>query len=106
VQGAIVRVLVTLRSDQQALLADREIEAALTGASSVTLSRQVESEARARLGDTAFESLTPLQLVEQYFRSRGEAPARVEALLQRAEELLDENVTEPAGRGRGRTAAE
>jgi exonuclease SbcD len=101
VQGAIVRVLVTLRVDQQAQLREREIEAALEGANSVTLSRQMESDVRPRLGEAAFESLSPLQLVEQYFRSRDEDEARLEALLQKAEELLGEDLLPAAARGRG-----
>ena len=89
-EGAVVRLLVTLRADQQALLHEREIEAALGGASSYALARMVENEDRARLGEAALETLSPLQLVEQYFRSRGEAQPRLEALLARAGVLLAE----------------
>jgi exonuclease SbcD len=92
VQDAVVRLLVTLRADQQAQLHERDIEAALGGASSYALARQVESESRARLGETALETLTPLELVEQYFRSRGESGARLEALLTRAGALLSEDL--------------
>ena len=102
VQGAIVRVLVTLRVDQQAQLREREIEAALEGANSVTLSRLMESDIRPRLGEAAFESLTPLQLVEQYFRSRKEEEARLESLLQKAEELLGEELPPAASKGAGK----
>jgi exonuclease SbcD len=92
VQDAVVRLLVTLRADQQAQLHERDIEAALGSASSYALARQVESESRARLGETALETLTPLELVEQYFRSRGESGARLEALLTRAGALLSEDL--------------
>jgi len=88
VEGAVVRVQIRLTHDQQAGLREREIGAALEAAASVTVSREVEVEARARLGDLAPESLTPLQLVERYFQSRGETPERVQALLATAEELL------------------
>jgi len=88
VEGAVVRVQIRLAHDQQAGLREREIGAALDAAASVTVSREVEVEARARLGDLAPESLTPLQLVERYFQSRGETPERVQALLAKAEELL------------------
>ena len=88
VEGAVVRVQIRLAHDQQAGLREREIGAALEAAASVTVSREVEVEARARLGDLAPESLTPLQLVERYFQSRGETPERVQALLAKAEELL------------------
>ena len=100
-EGAVVRLLVTLRADQQAQLHEREIETALAGASSYALARLVENEDRARLGEAALETLSPLQLVEQYFRSRGEAEPRLEALLARAGALLAEegSVPRPAGPG-------
>jgi exonuclease SbcD len=88
VEGAVVRVQIRLAHDQQAGLREREIGTALDAAASVTVSREVEVEARARLGDLAPESLTPQQLVECYFQSRGETPERVQALLAKAEELL------------------
>ncbi len=101
-EGAVVRLLVTLRADQQAQLHEREIEAALSGASSYTLARLVENEARARLGEAALETLTPLQLVEQYFRSRDEPEARLEALMARAADLLSDG--EPSEGATGRPA--
>lgn len=100
-EGAVVRLLVTLGADQQALLHEREIEAALVGASSYTLARLVENENRARLGEAALETLSPLQLVEQYFRSRGETEPRLEALLTRAGALLAEEEPLPGATGPG-----
>jgi exonuclease SbcD len=88
VEGAVVRVLVQLRSDQQSMLRERELQAALAGAASVSISREVEVEARARLGEGSAEALTPLQLVERYFRARGETSERLEALLTKAEDCL------------------
>ena len=89
-EGAVVRVLVQLRSEQEPLLHDREVEAALQGASSVAVARQVESENRIRLGDLAPESLSPLQLIERYFQGREAEPARLAELLERAAEILGE----------------
>jgi exonuclease SbcD len=86
--GAIVRVIVQLRSDQQAAFRERDVQAALAEASSVVIVREVEAEARARLGDISPESLSPMQLVERYFQARGELPGRQQALLTRAEELV------------------
>ena len=88
--GAVVRVQVQLRSDQEALLRDREIQAALGAASSVVVAREVESEGRIRLGEVSPETLSPLQLVERYFVDQGAAAARVAALVERAAELLGE----------------
>lgn len=86
--GAIVRVIVRMRADQRAGFRERDVEAALAEASSVVIVREVETEARARLGDLSPEALSPIQLVEHYFEARGETPERQRALLDRAEELM------------------
>jgi exonuclease SbcD len=88
-EGSVVRVVVSLRADQQAGLRDREIEAALPQAASFSLVRQVEVESRARLGDLAPEALTPEALVRAYFETRNTAPERIEILLANARELID-----------------
>ena len=90
VDGAVVRVQIQLRSDQEASLRDREIQSALSQASSVVVGREVESQNRVRLGDLSPEALSPLQLVERYFQDQGAEPARVAALVERASELLGE----------------
>ncbi len=87
-EGAVVRLILRLGESQVASVREREVQAALAGAASVSLIREVESEARARLGDLAPEALTPLQLVERYFQSRGERSERLRALLGKAEELF------------------
>lgn len=88
VSDAVVRVLLQLRDEQQTALRDRELEAALDSASSTSIGREVEQQARSRLGDLATETLTPLELIERFFSARGEAPERMRALLEKAEELL------------------
>jgi exonuclease SbcD len=86
--GAVVRVMIRMRADQQALLREREIEAALEQASHVLIARDVETEARARLGELSAEALTPIQLVRRYFEARGEEEGRIAALMVGAEDLL------------------
>jgi exonuclease SbcD len=86
--GAIVRVLITLREEQAGLLRERDVEAALRGAAHATISREVETEARSRLGDLAAESLTPLQLVERYLDARSVPAERRTSLLSKAEVLF------------------
>jgi hypothetical protein len=86
--GAIVRVIVRMRADQQAGFHERELETALDEASSVVIVREVEAETRARLGDQSAESLSPIQLVGHFFELRGESQERQRDLLARAEELM------------------
>jgi len=87
-EGAVVRVQVQLREDQQAGFRESEVAAALGRAASVTVAREVESEVRTRLGDLAPEALSPLELVQRYFESRSVEPDRMRSLLARAEDLL------------------
>jgi len=87
-EGAVVRVQVQLREDQQAGFRESEVVAALGQAASVTVAREVESDVRMRLGDLAPEALTPLELIQHYFESRNVTPDRMRSLLARAEDLL------------------
>jgi exonuclease SbcD len=87
-EGAVIRLRVNLRDEQEAALRDRDLEGALEGAAHVTVAREIEVEARARLGDLSPEALTPLELVERYFESRKESSARIQSLLAKAEELI------------------
>jgi exonuclease SbcD len=89
-EGAIVRVIVQMRTDQEAALREREIEQALEMAAHISIVREVETEVRARLGDLEPQALTPLELVERYFQSRDVEQERIKALLKKAEELLQE----------------
>jgi len=94
VKGAVIRIQVTLRADQAAALHDREILRALEPTAQVSLGRRYLEDERARLDGVSPEALTPLQLVETYFRIRGEAPERTKALLARAEALMEEAAEE------------
>ncbi len=86
--GAVVRVQVQLLPEQQATFREAEVQSALGKSSSVSITREVETEARARLGDLSPEALTPFELLQRYFESRRVEDARKLALLARAEDLL------------------
>lgn len=88
VDGAVVRVQVRLRAEQQASFREADVHAALARAASVTIAREVETDARLRLGNLAPESLTPLELLQRYFESRKVEPDRMRELLAHAEDLL------------------
>jgi exonuclease SbcD len=88
VDGAVVRVQVQLRTEQQVSFREGEVQAALAKAASVSIAREVETDARARLGDLAPEALTPLELLQRYFESRTAEPDRMRELLAHAEDLL------------------
>lgn len=87
--GAVVRVQVELRPDQEAAFREREIRGKLDTASSVTVQRRVETEVRARLGNESPEAMSSLELVDRYFRARGVEAGRMEVLLQKAQQLIN-----------------
>ncbi|MGA9531643.1 MAG: exonuclease SbcCD subunit D [Anaerolineales bacterium] len=87
--GAVLRILVQLRSDQEAAFREREVIEDLADASSVQIGREIEESERSRLGDIAPESLNPLELLALYFEARQVEPERAGALLDRARRLFD-----------------
>jgi len=88
--GSVVRLRIQLRGDQTRLLDDRVIESALEPTANFVIARELELEARSRLGDLAPEELSPLELVERYFISRDVDDERLAVLMAKAGELLHE----------------
>jgi exonuclease SbcD len=86
--NAVVRVQIMILAAQEALLREREIEKALSEAAHVSIIREVESDVRVRLHDVTPEALTPLELLERYFHSRGLDEERMKALMLTAEDLI------------------
>jgi exonuclease SbcD len=60
-EGAIVRLQISLPVELEAELDDAAIRAVLKPAQHYTISREVQREARARLGTTAAEEITPIE---------------------------------------------
>jgi exonuclease SbcD len=86
---AVVRVQVTLRQEQEALLVEREINKALEGAYFVAaLQKEVERAERGRLGAISVETLTPAQLLEKYLRVKDVSAERTKLLLEHGEALM------------------
>nr|MBI2905565.1 hypothetical protein [Chloroflexota bacterium] len=91
--GAIVRVSVRLRAAQEASLRERDIEKALREAEVSTIAaigKEVEREVRTPLGAASPETLTPVQLVERYFLSKGKSADEVRKYVQAAESLFND----------------
>jgi exonuclease SbcD len=90
--GAIVRVSVRLREAQAASLHDREIEKALREVevgSIAAIGKEIDRAVRAQLGNASPETLTPAQLVERYFISKGRSPEEAAEYVRAAESLFD-----------------
>jgi len=94
VMEAVVRVNVKLKAHQEAGLREKDIAAALTRQHAgyvAAISKDVEREARARLGGATPEGLSPLELLKRYFESKGTEPERTQQLLERATKIISES---------------
>jgi exonuclease SbcD len=86
---AVVRVIVTLRQEQEPLLVEREISRALEGAYFVAaLQKDVERTERQRLGAVSVEALTPVQLLARYLQVKDVPGERAKLLLEHGAALI------------------
>jgi exonuclease SbcD len=91
VAEAIVRVRLHLRDDQDPLVSDRSIRAALRDAFAVAgIHRNIDWAERRSLGAANLERLTPLELLAHYLDSRNTPEDQKKRLLEDAERLLAE----------------
>ncbi len=88
-KDTVVRVKVQMQSEQISSLREREIQEFAQETMSFSIIREIETDARARLGNLEPETLTPLELLERYLSTREVAPERIDVLLGKAQELLD-----------------
>ena len=90
--GAIVRVRITVPGELEGHLRDGEIRAALESAHFVTsVSREVVDQPRVRLGLEYSKGLDPKEALKHYFDSRQLPQDRVEVLMRHAERLMQED---------------
>ncbi len=90
VTGAVVRVRVKLLHEQEAHFRPKLVEDALAAAHFVaSISREVERDARSRIGIENAESLSPLELLDRYFKSRSTSAERTADLLEVAKTLIE-----------------
>jgi len=90
--GAIARVTVKLQAHQEASLRERDIEKLLRDAGVYTIAaitKDVEREVRTPLGASSPETLSPAQLVERYFLSKGKETDEVAQYVRSAESLFN-----------------
>ena len=89
VRGAVCRLKLTYPADWEPLLDEKSIAAHFDQAYSLQLQKHRLSERRARLGDTVeVESLSPLQLLETYWRGTGLDSDEITAMQALALEVL------------------
>jgi DNA repair protein SbcD/Mre11 len=89
--GAICRLKLAYSIDWEPLLDEKRVANHFEQAFSLQIQKNRLSDKRARLGDTiAVESLTPLQLLEQYWLSTGLDSGEIQAMQTLAQEILSE----------------
>ena len=97
-KDAIVRVLVTIDAENEALLDDKAIRSALKDADAFYVAgvvKEVERLQRSRLGVNP-QGLTPLELLKRYFKGKGVKDPRYGELMERGEKIIDgPKVVEP-----------
>jgi exonuclease SbcD len=88
-QGAVVRLILQLRADQEPLVRDRDVRGLLSDAYFVGgINREVEREARVRLGSLSPEEMTDSELLEKYLETKDTDPERAKTLLEHAETIF------------------
>ena len=88
-QGAVVRLILQLRADQEPLVRDRDVRGLLSDAYFIGgINREVEREARVRLGSLSPEEMTDSELLEKYLETKDTDPERAKTLLEHAETIF------------------
>ena len=88
-QDAVVRLILHLRADQESLVRDRDVRALLADAYFVGgINREVERDARVRLGDLAPEEMSDRELLSKYLETKSVDAERMEELLEHAEAIF------------------
>ena len=88
---AIVRLQIGLPAQIEAQLRDSDIRNALKEAHYFTIAKDIQREARLRVGKWTAEEITPLEALKAYLESRKNmTPERAKLLLGYGERLIEE----------------
>ncbi|APV44335.1 exonuclease SbcD [Dehalogenimonas formicexedens] len=88
IKDAIVQLKIKMPESLAPLLRNAEIKSALKDAYYFAVSREIERQARNRLGAEHDESLTPMQALEKYLSMKGVSESRKKELMEKAEDLI------------------
>lgn len=88
-EGAVVRLILHLRAEQEPTVRDRDVRALLSDAYFVAgINREVEREARVRLGGLAPEEMTDRELLAKYLEAKDTTAERAKLLLEHADPIF------------------
>jgi exonuclease SbcD len=88
IKGVVIRLMINIKSQNVQLLRDNDIVAALSDAHSYSINKDVEHEARTRIGGVAAETLSAEELLEHYLVDKGYMPERIKTLLTAANNIF------------------
>ena len=96
IEGAIVRLRITLPGELEGHLRDGDIRKALDTAHFVaSISREVTDQPRVRLGSNYSQGLDPKEALRLYMESREIAADRAKVLMEHADGLMEESESGP-----------
>jgi exonuclease SbcD len=88
-KDAVVRLIVKLQDNQEPLVRDRDVRALLSDAYFIGgINREVEREARVRLGNLSPEEMTDRELLVKYLEAKHTSAERAETLMEHAEAIF------------------
>ena len=93
IKDAIVRLQTSLPAQTEGQLRDNDLRDALKEAHYVTIAKDIQREARLRLGEWTAEEITPLDALKAYLESKKVSPERAKLLLKYGERLIQEQRT-------------
>jgi len=89
IRDAVVRLNINLPSSIEGQLRNNEIRDALKEAHYATVAREIQREARLRLGDHTGEDIKPLAALKAWLESQQVSPERQKVLLEYGEKLIE-----------------
>jgi exonuclease SbcD len=88
-EDAVVRLIVKLQAHQEPLVRDRDVRAMLSDACFIGgINREVEREARVRLGNLSPEEMSDRELLVKYLETKNTSAERTETLMEHAEAIF------------------
>jgi len=89
VRDSVVRLNITLPSELEQQLRDTELRDVLKEAHYFSIARDVQREARLRLGDRTAEEITPLDALKKWLETQNVPPERQKVLLEYGKKLIE-----------------
>jgi exonuclease SbcD len=86
---AVVRLIIKLPASLESQLRNNDIKEALKDAYHFSVAREIQREARLRLGSRSVEEITPLDALKKYLEARQMSPERQKVLLEYGEKLIE-----------------